>query len=233
MGKRKHKTLILDKDKTVGKSLGSVLKKMELDFVLCETKEQGFQELTNSDFPFSLLMINYCMPDNEIVDFLQQVRTESGDTIKAIVSKDVDADIIIKLINKGLIQRSILQPWDDEKLIITIKKSLSLFKDTLEKKKLIHHAKKQSKNLFQVDQSLSQRAKEHIKRIKKIEEKIVQIKMGSKKSFSVEDFEKRFKKYNILEKGKLKELFEDTLSEVYKEFNNVAQENEFEMPQID
>jgi response regulator RpfG family c-di-GMP phosphodiesterase len=77
----------------VGKSLGRILKKIGVDFVTCENGEQGLEELTNSEFPFSLLISDQRMPGMAGSELLVQAREESPETIRFLISGYSDMDV--------------------------------------------------------------------------------------------------------------------------------------------
>ncbi|MCP3901356.1 MAG: response regulator [Desulfobacteraceae bacterium] len=243
MGKRKHKVLIVDDEKMVSKSLGRILEKMGVDFVSCENDEQGFEQLTKTDFPFSLVMLDQHISGMMGFKFLEQARETSPETIRFLISEYPDTDVLVNAINKGIVQKYIQKPWDIDDLVAKVKGGLIRFRSTLENEKLVRLSKVQVKKLFNLSNDLDEKVNNHKKNVEELDQKIVQLKteIGKVKGdenatepFLVETFEEMLKQYNMLEKGSLNSLFNDTLCELFRQFSAIAQNNEFEMPgQID
>ncbi len=243
MGKRKHKVLIVDDEKMVSKSLGRMLEKMGVDFVSCENDEQGFEQLTTTDFPFSLVMLDQHMPGMMGFKFLEQARETSPKTIRFLISEYPDTDVLVNAINKGVVQKYIQKPWDIDDLVVKVRDGLIRFRSTLENEKLVRLSKVQVKKLFHLSNDLDEKVKNHKKDVEELDQKIVQIKteLGEVKgdgnattSFSVDTFEEMLKQHGMLEKGSLNTLFNETLCELFRQFSDIAQNNGFEMPnQID
>ncbi|MCD4741744.1 MAG: response regulator [Desulfobacteraceae bacterium] len=239
MGKRKHKVLIVDDEKMVSKSLGRIFKKIGVEFVSCENGDQGLVELTNAEFPFSLIISDQRMPGMVGSELLKQAREVSPETVRFLISGYSDMDVLVEAINKGYVQKYIQKPWDIDDLVAKVREGLVRFRNTFENERLVRLAKKQSKELYQLSNNLNKRVANHKKSIEVLDKKIGQIKTEDEQAetvkapASVDGFEKMFEEQNILESGKLNSLFHDTLQELFKQFSAVAQKNGFEMPGID
>jgi response regulator RpfG family c-di-GMP phosphodiesterase len=243
MGKRKHRVLIVDDEKMVSKSLGRILKKIGVEFVSCENGEQGLEQLTKAEFPFSLIISDQRMPGMAGTELLEQAREESPETIRFLISGYSDMDVLVNAINKGFVQKYIQKPWDIDDLVVKVKEGLIRFRNTFENEKLVRLSKKQNKKLYQLSHDLDKKVVNHKKNIEEIDKKIAQIKSEVGKArkdehikphLSVDNVEKIFEQHNVLEKDKLNSLFHDTLRELFRQFSELAQKNGFEMPsQID
>ncbi|MCK5541951.1 MAG: response regulator [Desulfobacterales bacterium] len=241
MGKRKHRVLIVDDEKMVSKALGRILKKIGVDFVSCESGKQGLEELTKAEFPFSLLISDQRMPDMVGSELLEQAREESPETIRFLISGYSDTDVLVDAINKGFVQKFIQKPWDIDDLVDKVKEGLTQFRNTFENEKLVRITKKQSKKLYQLSNELNEKITKNKKNVEELDQKISQIKTevgkvkigeNGESRLSVENFEKMFEQHDVLENDKLNSLYHDTLSELFRQFNDIAQKNGFEMPPL-
>ena len=242
MEKRKHKVLIVDDEKKISSSLGRILKKNGIEFVACESGEEGLEELDKTDFPFSLIISDQRMPGMTGSEFLEQAKEMSPATIRFLISGYSDSDVLIDAINRGIIQKFIQKPWKIHDLVDTVKKSFIQFKNDFENEKLVRLARKQNKKLYQLNSALNDKAAIHKKKIEEFDRAIAQIKIDIEKKgeaknidepLSIDYFEKLFKQHNKLESHKMTLLFQDTLCELFGRFSDIAKKNGFEMPQID
>lgn len=238
MGKRKHKVLIVDDEKMVSKSLGRILKKIGVEFVSCESGEQGLEHLTKADFPFSLIISDQRMPGMAGSELLKQAREKSPETIRFLISGYSDMDVLVNAINRGVVQKYIQKPWDIDDLVAKVKEGLIRFRNTFENERLVRLSKIQNKKLFHLSNDLDEKVNNHKKNVEELDQKISQIKAevgevnkgeSAISSLSIDNFEKMLKQHNMLEKDSLNSLFNDTLCELFRQFSDIAQNNEFEM----
>lgn len=238
MGKRKHKVLIVDDEKMVSKSLGRILKKIGVEFVSCESGEQGLEHLAKADFPFSLIISDQRMPGMAGSELLKQAREKSPETIRFLISGYSDMDVLVNAINRGVVQKYIQKPWDIDDLVAKVKEGLIRFRNTFENERLVRLSKIQNKKLFHLSNDLDEKVNNHKKNVEELDQKISQIKAevgevnkgeNAISSLSIDNFEKMLKQHNMLEKDSLNSLFNDTLCELFRQFSDIAQNNEFEM----
>lgn len=240
MGTRKHRVLIVDDEKMVSKALGRILKKIGVEYVSCESGEQGLEELKKAEFPFSLLISDQRMPGMVGSELLEQSREVSPETIRFLISGYSDMDILVNAINKGFIQKYIQKPWDIDDLVAKVRDGLIQFRNTFENEKLVRIAKKQSKKLFQLSNELNEKIANDKKNVEALDNKIAQIKTEVEKaknrknknmenSISADDFEKIFEEHGVIDSTKFNSLLHDTLGEIFRQFSDVAQKNGFEM----
>lgn len=71
------------------------------------------------------------------VEFMKRAMELYPDTIRIILSGYTDVDTVTAAINEGGIYQCILKPWNDEELMITIKRALEQYELQTETKKLI------------------------------------------------------------------------------------------------
>ena len=242
MKKRKHKVLIVDDEKQISSSLGRVLKKNGIEFVCCESGEEGLKELSSTAFPFSLIISDQRMPGMTGSEFLEKAKEMTPSTVRFLISGYSDNDVLIDAINRGIIQKFIHKPWDITDLVNTVKKGFKRFNNAYENERLVKVTRKQNKKLYQLDCDLNDKVKKHKQKLEKLDQKIILLKKDVGKrtnigdingSFSPDYIEKWFEKNGFLEKSKFNSIFQDTLYELFDQFNNIAQKNGFEMPTID
>ena len=242
MQKRKHKVLIVDDEKKISSSLGRILKKNGIEFVCCESGEAGLEELGKADSLFSLIISDQRMPGMSGSEFLEQAKKMAPATVRILISAYSDDDVLIDAINRGIIQKFIPKPWKIDNLVAIVKKGFMRFKNAFENENLVRLAKEQNKKLYQLDSNLNERAINHKKKIEALDQVIVKMRAEVEKRKKIENikepvsagyFEELFKKHNITENDRLNSLLQDTLYELFGQFQGIAKKNSFEISEID
>ncbi|MCK5310946.1 MAG: response regulator [Desulfobacteraceae bacterium] len=242
MKKRRHKVLIVDDEKKISNSLGRILKKNGIEFICCESGKAGLEELEKADSLFSLIISDQRMPGMSGSEFLEKAKEISPATVRILISAHSDDDVLIDAINRGIIQNFIPKPWKIDDLVSTVKKGFMRFKNAFENERLVRLARKQNKKLYKLDSNLNASVMSHKKKIEALDQVIARMKTeivkrkktdNEKEPVSDSYVEELFKEYGVLENDKLDLLFQDTLCELFGQFQGIAQKNSFEISGID
>ncbi len=235
-----HKILIVDDEKSVGKSLGRIFMAEDIDFIYVESGEAALEEIKSVQNPFSIIISDQRMPGMQGTDFLAQVRIIHPDTIRFLLTAHSDMDIIISSVNKGAVHEFINKPWDNDELLELIQTWLKQYEKTLEGERLLTTVKKQNKKLYDFDTAFMETITIHDKKLAALDVEIEELeKQISGKAALSEDFsgqvEKQMEKIFIQDgkpdPGLINKLYLNCIKDLFKEFEDLANRNGFEMTQ--
>jgi response regulator RpfG family c-di-GMP phosphodiesterase len=236
-----HNILIVDDEKSVGKSLGRILMTEDIDFIYVENGESAIQELNSAEKPFSIIISDQRMPGMQGTDFLEQAKQIHPDTIRFLLTAHSDMDIIISSVNKGAVHEFINKPWDNDELLELVKVWFKRYEKNIDEKKLLKTIKKQNKELYDFDTQFMEIITVHDKKLAALDKEIQVIEnqiMG--KPSSSEDFSNKvIKQMNdtLIQEDKpdstiLNKFYAACIKNLYDNFEKTANRNGFEMPKI-
>lgn len=174
-----HTVLVVDDDEDILKALRRLLANLEVDVYTAGSGQEALNLLKNH--PVSLIISDQRMPNMTGVEFLQQSREISPDSIRVLLTGYADIDATVEAINKGAIKYYFNKPWDDEFLLSRIRESLEMYKVTSENKRLHQLTRQQNE---QLNASLEQRVAEQTAEIKDKHQELIQSFMETIKAFS-------------------------------------------------
>jgi response regulator RpfG family c-di-GMP phosphodiesterase len=64
------------------------------------------------------------MPEMDGVEFLEQVRLRSPDSVRLLLTGNADVRLILDAVNRGEIHRYITKPWDDHDMLLVVRHAL-------------------------------------------------------------------------------------------------------------
>lgn len=118
--------LFVDDEIHILNSLNRLLRKEPYTVITASSGEEGLEILRKHDV--SVIVSDYRMPKMTGVEFLNQAKKIRKDAIRIILSGYADSKVILDAINKGEVYRFFTKPWDEIKLIESIRQSLLHFK---------------------------------------------------------------------------------------------------------
>jgi len=236
-----HNILIVDDEKSVGKSLGQIFMTEDIDYILVENGESAIQELKTAKKPFSIIISNQQMPGMQGTDFFEQARQIHPDTIRFLLTAHSDMDIIMSSVNRGAVHKFIHKPWDNDELLKLVKTWFKRYEKNIDEKKLLKTIKKQNKELYDFDTQFMEIITEHDKKLAALDQEIQRIENQiAGKPLSSEDLSNRvIKQMNdtLLQEEKsdsivLNQFYAACIKNLYDNFEEIANRNGFEMPKI-
>ncbi len=236
--KFKHRVLIVDDEKDVGKAIARILKKLKLNFSYAPDGEQALEKVKTALTPFSLIISDQRMPGMKGSDFLGQSRKISPDSVRFLVTGYSDMDAILDAVNKGAINRYISKPWDTKEFINAIKAGINQYELILENERLLRLAKDQNTKLYKLNCELKDKTEGHKQAIddlnREIDDLTLKIEMEEEKANrdnSIKEVENMLKEKNMLDQKKINLLYRETIRELFEQFKDIAARNGFEMPE--
>ncbi len=234
-----HKVLVVDDDAQVGKAICRILAMKKHESVYAENGESALEILKTAEQPFSLIISDQRMPGMQGTQFLERAKKQNPETIRFLITGYSEMKTIINAVNKGSIQRYISKPWDNNELALAIDSGIRQYTQFLENKALISLAKKQNAKLYELNCELMETTKAQAKELTAIDTEILSAETQIKELPSpppTSPTEIILELQEILdplgEKGQemLNNLFLQTITALFNNFNDLALKNGFEMP---
>jgi len=240
-----HKLLVVvddDDNKLIGKAIDSIPQTEKIKTVFSKTCESALEEIKNSKKIFSLIIADQCLSGMKGTRFLEAAKELSPESTRFLTTSSSEMETLLNAVNKGSIQRYIVKPWKHEDLVSLIQTGVKIFSLFIEKEKLLTLAKKQNAKLFELNCELMEAAKSRTKSIHKLDSDIEMIEKELKAlslqkpiplGVLLDSIESNVKDGTGINPERLDILFSDTIRDLYLQFDELAQRNGFEMPEIE
>ncbi|MBU0996389.1 MAG: response regulator [Proteobacteria bacterium] len=229
-----HTVLIVDDEEQIGKSIGRLLRSIDVKYVYMESGDAGLKRLKSATAPFSLILSDQRMPGMKGSEFLEKAKEVSPDTIRFLITGYADVDAVTDAVNKGSIHRYIAKPWDNTDFIEAVKYGLEQHEMIMENQKLFRLAKEQNAKLYALNTKLKESTDTHKKTITKLDQEIELLNKKLDQGFVnrdyVKEIEAALKNKKMLNTDSLNSLYAALISELFEQFQEIAVRNGFEMP---
>ncbi len=120
------KILCVDDEKNVLRSLQRLFMDEDYQIFTANTGEDGLTIL-EKEMDIQLILSDYRMPGMDGIEFLKLANEYRPATIRMVLSGYADTASVVAAINDGQIYKFIPKPWNDEELLLTIKKALEVY----------------------------------------------------------------------------------------------------------
>ncbi len=124
-GDKVYDVLIVDDETQILKLLKESLKAsraLKCDVTLATDGKYGLKHINEKDY--DLVLSDYSMPEVNGLEFLKQVKEDSPETVRIMITGQGDLDIAKEAINEADVHHFIEKPWDTQELISTVRKEL-------------------------------------------------------------------------------------------------------------
>lgn len=101
-----------------------------------------------------LVISDMRMPEMDGARFLEQVRNNSPETVRILLTGYSDVESTIAAINKGEIHRYVAKPWDDSEMLLIVRQALERRRLEQENRRLEALTKFQNEELRQLNEGL-------------------------------------------------------------------------------
>jgi len=122
LSKNKMTVLFVDDEPNVLKALRRATKKMDANILTAESGREALKIMEEGLVDIVVSDLN--MPEMDGHELLEKVAASSPETVRIMLTANVDADSVIKAINRGRIWGYVQKPWDNSHLIITIEQAI-------------------------------------------------------------------------------------------------------------
>lgn len=113
----KPKILCVDDDENILKALTRVLEK-KFDIVTSSSIQQARNSIRDQQFAIVIADLN--LPDGKGLEFLAELAHANSESIRVLLSGQIDPSELSKAVNDQSIHRLIIKPWDNNYLLIQI-----------------------------------------------------------------------------------------------------------------
>jgi len=114
--------LVVDDDTVVLDSLKRLFRVEDYEIVTAENAEEGLRQLEQNKI--DLIVSDYKMPGRSGLEFLQETLPQYPDVIRILLTGQADLGMAIDAINKGGVYKFILKPWNNDDLLLTVRRAL-------------------------------------------------------------------------------------------------------------
>ncbi|MBN2373407.1 response regulator [bacterium] len=122
---KRYKILIVDNDKSVANALKRSLWQEGYRILTANSGTEALSKMETLNC--QLVLADQKMPNMTGIELLSQIKEKYPDTIKILITAQVDLDDIAKDIEKNGIFELITKPWDPEELKNVIRKGLERY----------------------------------------------------------------------------------------------------------
>ncbi|MBU0483048.1 MAG: response regulator [Proteobacteria bacterium] len=119
------KILFVDDEKNILKSFARLLADTELEVITAASGEEALPFF--KDHIISVIVSDNMMPGMKGVDLLTRVKEISPDTVRILLTGYADLTTAVDAINMGEVYRFLIKPWDNEKLLATLREAKQRF----------------------------------------------------------------------------------------------------------
>lgn len=159
---RTHSLLLVDDEENILNSLKRTFRKEQYRIITANSGLEGLSVIDKEKI--SLVLSDHRMPGMEGVEFLNEVRQKSPDTIRMMLTGYADMPSVMNAINHGEVYRFITKPWDDEEIRFIVKDALrhyDLIDENRELQALTHRQNIELKDLnSNLEDKVAERTKE-------------------------------------------------------------------------
>ncbi|UZE97404.1 response regulator [Alkalimarinus alittae] len=116
--------VIIDDEINILKSIQRVLRHQPWEVLTYNNPHDAINDLSGRS-DIDVIISDYRMPEIDGVEVLQTLKEYCPDSIRMILSGQVDMAGVLDAINKAEVYRFIMKPWNDDDLVMTIKNAIS------------------------------------------------------------------------------------------------------------
>lgn len=158
--------LFVDDEPSILSSLQRLFRPKGYKILTAESGEAGLVIL--DAHPVDLVVSDMRMPKMDGAQFLEKVRQKSPETMRLLLTGYADVTSTINAINKGEIYRHISKPWDDNDIVLIVKKALEHKALRGENKRLLALTQQQNDELKDLNSGLEKRVQERTSEIEQV-----------------------------------------------------------------
>jgi type II secretory ATPase GspE/PulE/Tfp pilus assembly ATPase PilB-like protein/DNA-binding response OmpR family regulator len=114
----RYRLLFVDDEPGICHALVRVFRRENYEVVTAGSGEEGLQRLAEA--PTHLVISDFMMPGMNGAEFLSQVKKNSPDTIRIMLTGHANTDAVMGAINEGAVYKFIIKPWNDDDLRVTV-----------------------------------------------------------------------------------------------------------------
>lgn len=161
----KHSILFVDDEEAILRSLNRLFRKEGYHILTAQSGEAGLQTLKEHNGQIAVIVSDQKMPKMDGAAFLEKAKALCPDAIRILLTGYSDMNAIISAVNKGEIHRYLTKPWNDDELVLYVKKAVEQFDLIEENKRLMKTIKRQNKQLYDFGKNMEIKIEERSREI--------------------------------------------------------------------
>jgi len=158
--------LFVDDEPSILSSLQRLFRPKGYKILTAESGEAGLAVL--DAHPVDVVVSDMRMPKMDGAQFLEKVRQKTPETMRLLLTGYADINATINAINKGEIYRHISKPWDDNDILLIVKKALEHKALRAENQRLLVLTQQQNDELKDLNSGLEKRVQERTAEIEQV-----------------------------------------------------------------
>ena len=135
-----YKILLVDDEEKVLHSLKRALHSDDYMIYTSLSAEEA-EGIVKTERPH-LIICDYQLGGMNGMDFLKKISEESPEIIAILITGHAELKIAVEAINKAVLYKFILKPWDNDDLKVTVQRALEYRAALAENKRLLNEIKK-------------------------------------------------------------------------------------------
>ena len=149
--------LFVDDEANILSALKRLFRPLGYQIITAQSAKAGLEVLTKQ--PVDLVISDMRMPEMDGASFLKIVTKKWPDTTRILLTGYADITATIKAVNMGEIYRYISKPWEENDIILSVKRALEQKNLLAERKRLQSLTHQQNKKLKTLNTSLENKVK--------------------------------------------------------------------------
>jgi response regulator RpfG family c-di-GMP phosphodiesterase len=158
-----YSILCVDDEENILNALKRLLRNEEYRMFATADIDEAFTILEKN--PVHLVISDQRMPQMSGTEFLSTVKTRYPEVIRIILTGCTDVDSITEAVNKGLIYKFLLKPWNDEDLKLDIRQALGQYDLILNNRRLQETILEQNEQLRLMNENLEEMVRKRTKEL--------------------------------------------------------------------
>ncbi|HOE42741.1 MAG TPA: response regulator [Rhodoferax sp.] len=158
--------LFVDDEPSILSSLQRLFRPKGYKILTAESGDAGLAILDSQ--AVDLVISDMRMPKMDGAQFLEKVRQKTPETMRLLLTGYADINATINAINKGEIYRHISKPWDDNDILLIVKKALEHKALRAENQRLLVLTQQQNDELKDLNSGLEKRVQERTAEIEHV-----------------------------------------------------------------
>jgi response regulator RpfG family c-di-GMP phosphodiesterase len=158
VSEKSYSILCVDDEENILNALKRLLRHEEYRMFATADIDEAFAILQKN--PVQLVISDQRMPQMSGTEFLSAVKTRYPEVIRIILTGYTDVDSITEAVNKGLIYKFLLKPWNDEDLKLDIRQALGQYELVRSNTRLQEKILEQNEQLRVINENLEEMVRE-------------------------------------------------------------------------
>ncbi|HCY86469.1 MAG TPA: hypothetical protein DHV36_15140 [Desulfobacteraceae bacterium] len=234
-----HDCLVVGDQTKVMRFLGKGLSRLPLKLRFAENGEIALETVRNTDTPFPLILSDQRLTYMTGTEFLRQIMTLSPDSVRLLITRYSDIEVIKASVNQGVVHRYLMKTGQDDGITEELRMAVNQYEMQQDTVADLVKAKSVGRQLYQLDQelidskkTLDQAHKEIDTEIARLQEEIRAVSAGSPMT------EEQLTEFTVSQLGgregvtgeAFSRIYSDAVIEVFSRFREIAKRKGVKMP---